>query len=89
MLVRNENDYQILKRAEDILDTTFNWNVKDDEMTGIVNEDEYAIIDDLCTEIDLLKEKIEDMEEKHQEELRDFYKPKTPYEILGINEREY
>ena len=89
MLVRDETDYSILRRAEDMLNTTFNWNIKDDEMTGFVNEDAFAIIDNLCTEIDYLREKVEDMEEKHQEEIKDFYKPKSLYEIYGVSENDF
>lgn len=55
MYVRDETDFHILRRAEDILQRPFNWNVKDDEMTGWCNEDEIAIIDDLCDIIDKLK----------------------------------
>lgn len=87
--VRDEDDYAILKRAEDMLDSSFSWNINDDECTGWINEDELFIIDELCSKIDYLQEKIEDMEEKHQEEIRDFYKPKSPYEIYGLNERDF
>ena len=84
--IRNENDYSILRRAEDMLDTTFDWNIKDDEMTGFANEDELEIIDELCSEIDRLKEELEDIQEEHRQEISDFYNPKSPYEIYGINE---
>ena len=58
MYVRNEDDFEILRRAEDMLGQQFNWQTKDDEMTGLVNEDVFSIIDDLCTEIDMLKEQL-------------------------------
>ena len=87
--VRDENDYAVLRRAEDMLDTTFNWNINDDDFKGWVNESEYDIIDELCSKIDYLQEKIEDMEEKHQEEIRDYYKPKSMYEIYGVNEKDF
>lgn len=87
--INDENDYQILRRAEDMLDTTFNWNIKDDEMTGWIDEDELVIIDDLCSIIDILKEKIEDMEERHEEEIREFYKPISKYEFYGVNEHDF
>lgn len=51
MYVRDECDFGILKRAEELLNADFNWNIKDDEMTGFVNEDEFEIIDKLCDEI--------------------------------------
>lgn len=87
--VRDENDFAILRRAEDMLDTEFNWQLASDEFTGWVNEDEFEIIDELCSKIDYLQEKIEDMEEKHMEEIRDYYKKKSPYEIYGVNEKDF
>ena len=51
MYIRDESEFGIMKRAEEILNVEFNWNVKDDEMTGFLNEDEYEIIDKLCDEI--------------------------------------
>lgn len=86
MLVRDENDYSILRRAEDMLDTTFNWNIKDDEMTGFVNEDEFEIIDELCSEIDRLKEELEEQKEYYENQIRDYYKPVSAYEFYGISE---
>ena len=71
MLVRDENDYSILRRAEDMLDTTFNWQINDDEMTGLVNEDEFEIIDELCTEIDRLKEELEEQKEYYENQIKD------------------
>lgn len=87
--VRDENDYAILRRAEDMLDTTFNWLINDDTFKGWINEDELSIIDELCSKIDYLQERIEDIEEKHQEEIRDYYKPKSMYEICGVNEKDF
>lgn len=55
MYVRDESDYVILKRAEDILDTTFNWQINDDNFKGLVNEDYFDIIDRLCDEIIRMK----------------------------------
>ena len=60
MYVRDEIDYQILKNAENKLNTIFDWQIKDDDMTGIVNEDAFVIIDNLCSEIDRLQEKLEE-----------------------------
>jgi len=85
MLVRDETDYKILRRAEDMLDTTFNWNIKDDEMTGYLDENELAIIDDLCSKIDILQEKIDDMEEQ----IRENYKPISKYDFYGVSESDF
>lgn len=89
MYVRDETDYEILKRAEDMLDTTFDWQIKDDEMTGLVNEDEFEIIDNLCSEIDILQEKLEEQKEYYENQIKDYYKPKSPYEIYGVNEHDF
>lgn len=51
MYVRDECEYAILKRAEELLHIEFNWNIKDDEMTGFINEDVFELIDKLCDEI--------------------------------------
>ena len=89
MYVRNEDEYNILRRAEDLTDVAFDWQTIDDEMTGFVNEDPYVIIDDLCTIIDELQEKIEDMEERHQREIEENYKPISPYEFYGVSEDDF
>ena len=86
MLVRDETDFEILKRAEDILDTTFNWNIRDDEMTGIVREDAFYIIDNLCSEIDRLQEQLEEQKEYYENQIKDYYKPISPYEFYGVSE---
>ena len=87
--INDENDLQILKRAEEMLDTTFNWNITDDDFKGWLNEDELYIIDELCTIIDVLHEKIEDMEERHEEEIRENYRPISKYEFYGVNEHDF
>ena len=69
----NYND--IIKKAQDLL--------------GIDYNDVYEIIDNLCSEIDRLNEQIDDIEEKHQEEIRDYFKPKSMYEICGVNEKDF
>ena len=89
MLVFNETDYEILRRAEDMLDTTFDWQTKDDEMTGLVNEDVFSIIDDLCTEIDRLQEELDDQKEHYEELIRECYKPISSYEFYGVNENDF
>jgi septation ring formation regulator EzrA len=50
--------------------------------------DEYAIesmFEDLFCEIDSLEEKIEDMEDN----IRDNYRPISPYEMYGVSERDF
>lgn len=89
MYVRDENDYNILKRAEDILNTNFNWQINDDDFKGLVNEDAFEIIDNLCSEIDRLQEELEEQKEYYENQIKDYYKPISPYEFYGINERDF
>lgn len=89
MYVRDETDFTILKRAEDILATSFDWQIKDDEMTGLVKEDAFEIIDNLCSEIDRLQEELEEQREYYEEQIREYYKPISPYEFHGVSENEY
>lgn len=89
MYVRDECDYEILRRAEDMLDTTFDWQTSDDEMKGVVNEDYYEIIDNLCSEIDRLEEQLNDQKEYYEEQIREHYKPISPYEFYGVNENDF
>jgi len=49
--IKDEFESQTMRTAEDILKRDFDWQIKDDEMTGWVNEDEIEIISDLCDEI--------------------------------------
>lgn len=85
MYVRDEDDFSILKRAEKILHEQFHWNIKDDDFKGFVNEDEYEIIDNLCDEIERLRDELEDKEQ----EMKEFYKPISPYEFYGVNEGDF
>ena len=83
--VKDENDFAILQKAEEILGYNFNWQTTSDEFKGFVNEDEFEIIDNLCTKIDELQEQIDDMEQ----DIRENYRPISKYEFYGVNEREF
>lgn len=50
-------------------------------------EDEYveSLLEDLVTEHHVLEEKIDDEKEQREE----FYKPLSPYEYLGVSERDF
>ena len=50
-------------------------------------EDEYieSLLEDLVTEHHVLEEKLEDELEQREE----FYKPLSPYEYLGVSERDF
>lgn len=66
-------------------------NVKNTDLeelfdTDIVSIDELvALIEEQQSEIENLKEKLEDEVEQREE----FYKPKSPYEIYGVSERDF
>lgn len=56
---------------------------KDKDFVSI--DDLLGVIEDLDCEVERLNEKITDM----RQDVEDFYTPKTPYEILGISERDF
>lgn len=89
MYVKDECNYEILKRAEDMLDTTFNWQTNDDDFKGFVHEDYFQIIDNLCSLVDGLQEQLEDQKEHYEQLIRDCYKPISPYEFYGVSEHDF
>lgn len=84
----NEENYLVLRRAEDMMNTDYEINItNDDECTGIIERDSVVeMIDDLCSEIDRLKEQLDDQKEYYENQIRDYYKPVSPYEFYGVNE---
>ncbi len=66
-------------------------NVKNTDLeelfdTDLVSIDELvALIEEQQSEIDSLKEKLEDEEQIRE----DFYKPKSPYDVYGVSERDF
>ena len=85
MYVKDEYEFGILKRAEEILKENYKWNINDDDFKGFVNEDAYEIIDSLCDEIIRLKDELE----QNEEEIREFYKPISLHEFYGVNESDF
>lgn len=83
----NEERFAVLDKAERILFSHYEgWNVKDDEMTGYIDDDSIIdIVDDLCSEIDRLQEQLEEQKEHYEEIIKEYYKPKSNYELYGIN----
>ena len=84
----DESNFIVLRNAEDLLNTDFEINItNDDECKGFIDEDNViSMIDELCSEIDRLREELEDQEEHYQEIIKDYYKPKSPYEVYGVSE---
>ena len=70
-------------------------NIKNEDLGHVFGTDLVTpreLIDtvkDLLVELDSMeeqyKEKIEELERKHQENIEDFYNPKSPYEVYGLN----
>jgi hypothetical protein len=83
-----EDNYGILRRAEDMLGTDYEINItNDDECKGFIDDDSVVeMIDDLCTEIDRLKEELDDQKDYYEEQIRECYKPISPYEFYGVSE---
>ena len=46
-------------------------------------------IEEMDSNIQYLEQKLEDAELEFDEKLKDFYKPKTPYEIYGVSENDF
>lgn len=84
----DEDNYGVLRRAEDILGTDYGLNItNDDECKGFIDSDNLTqMIDDLCMELDRLKESLDDLKEYYENQIKDYYKPVLPYEFYGINE---
>ena len=62
-------------------------DVATSDENNVYLEDEYveSLFEDLVTEYHVLEEKLEDEEEQRKE----FYKPLSPYEYLGVSERDF
>lgn len=86
-----EDNYAVLRRAEDMLFTDYGLNItNDDEIKGFINEDDVIqMIDDLCSEIDSLKEQLEEQEEHYENLIENCYKPISPYEMYGVSEHDF
>ena len=86
-----EDNYGVLRRAEDMLGTDYEINItNDDEIKGFIDDDNVVeMIDDLCREIDRLQEELEEQQENYENKIKDYYKPKSPYEIYGVNEHDF
>lgn len=87
----DEDNYGVLRRAEDMLETDYEINLtNDDECKGFIDTDNLTqMIDDLCMEIDRLKESLDDLKDYYEEQIRECYKPISPYEFYGVSEHDF
>lgn len=86
----NEDNFGILRRAEDLLGIDYEINItNDDECKGYIEDDNLIqMIDDLCMELDRLKEMLDDMKNYYEEQIKEYYKPISPNEFYGVSEHE-
>lgn len=84
----DETNFGILRRAEDMLGTDYEINItNDDDIKGFIDDDNVSqMIDDLCMEIDRLKESLDDLKEYYEEQIKECYKPISPNEFYGVSE---
>lgn len=74
-------------------------DIRNDDLQDIFGSDTVSIrelinaVKDLKCELETQEEryedKIEELERTHEEEINDFYKPKSPYEVYGLNESSF
>ena len=82
-----EDNYRTFYDAENELDTSYLMFVDDDNFRGWIDDDAVLqMIEDLTNMIKKLKRDLEKQQEEFDEKINDFYNPKSPYEIYGINE---
>lgn len=86
-----EDNYGVLRRAEDMLGTDYGLNItNDDECKGFIDTDNLTqMIDDLCMELDRLKESLDDLKNYYEEQIRECYKPISPYEFYEVSENDF
>ena len=75
------------KIFDDVSKIVGNCEITVEDKDNVYVEDEYleSLLEDLVTEYHRLEEKLEDEVEQREE----FYKPLSPYEYLGVNERDF
>lgn len=75
------------KIFDDVTKIVGNCEITVEDIDNVYVEDECveSFLEDLVTEYHRLEEKLEDEEEQREE----FYKPVSPYEYLGVSERDF
>lgn len=86
-MIVDESNFDILDRASKITRTDYSIRWFDAENINgyIETEAMLSIIDDLIYEIDILQEKIEDMEQ----DIKDNYRPIPVAEQVGVSDRDF
>lgn len=83
----DEDRYLTINKAQRLLFHNYEINWKDAEnLEGYIDEDTLLdIIDDLCDEV----ERLEEEKERQEEQIREWYKPISPYEFYGVSEDDF
>lgn len=76
---------ELYKRISNLTNTDYEGIVLSEDLFYVDPEVVVAMFEDMFCEIDSLEEKIEDMEQ----DIRDNYKPISPYEMYGVSERDF
>lgn len=87
----DESNYLVIDRAERLLFTEYEKRWFDAEnIDGYIDNDTLIdIISDLCDEIELINEELEEEKNKYEEDIRENYKPISPYEFYGVSEHDF
>lgn len=76
---------ELYMRISNLTNTDYEGIVLSDDLFYVDPEVIESMFQDMFCEIDSLEEKIEDMEQ----DIRDNYKPISPYEMYGVSERDF
>lgn len=76
---------ELYMRISNLTNTDYEGIVLSDDLFYVEPEVIESMFEDMFCEIDSLEEKIEDMEQ----DIRDNYKPISPYEMYGVSERDF
>lgn len=76
---------ELYMRISNLTNTDYEGIVLSDDLFYVEPEVIESMFEDMFCEIDSLEEKIEDMEQ----DIKDNYKPISPYEMYGVSERDF
>lgn len=81
-MIMNKDLYM---RISNLTNTDYEGLVLNDDLFYVESKSVESMFQDMFCEIDSLEEKIEDMEDN----IRDNYRPISPYEMYGVSERDF